>query len=145
MLIDFEVKPSEFNGHEYLRICSKIDICIFLPDKRVKIRNVKALWDTGATNTCIPMELAENMGIPLRENTNMRLGTVDQASRFCSFYLRFKDKYFIFIRDGVAVPGSRNQLVIGMDVMKCGKTLIVPNGQNGVKFTFEISDNKLLK
>ena len=106
---------------------------------------VLALWDTGATSTCIPMELAEKMGIPLREETVMQLGTVDQPSRYCSFYLQFADGHFMFIRDGVAVPGSRNQLVIGMDVIKHGKTAIVPNGQNGVRFSIEISDTELLK
>jgi hypothetical protein len=91
------------------------------------------------------MELAEKMDIPLREETVMQLGTVDQSSRYCSFYIRFADGHFMYIPDGVAVPGSRNKLVIGMDVMKQGKTTIVPNGQNGVCFTIEISETKLLK
>ena len=88
------------------------------------------------------MELAIKMGIPLREETIMQLGTVTQPSRYCSFYLRFSDKHYVFIRDGVAVPDSRNKLVIGMDLMMLGATTILPNEQNGVHFTFEISETK---
>ncbi|MBO4662285.1 MAG: retroviral-like aspartic protease family protein [Bacteroidaceae bacterium] len=113
---------------------------LFLSPTQAKTRTLKALWDTGATNTCIPMELAESMGIPLRKETVMQLGTIDQLSRYCSLYLRFADGHYLFIRDGVAVPSSRNQLVVGMDVMKYGKTSIVANGQNGVHFIFEISE-----
>lgn len=145
MLIEIDVQPLESEEHEILRIRSEVEICIFLTSTCVKSRKLKALWDTGATNTCIPMKLAEKMGIPLREETIMQLGTVSQPSRYCSFYLRFMDGHFMFIREGVAVPGLRNHLVIGMDVMKHGKTSIVPNGQNGVCFSFEISDTVLLK
>lgn len=145
MLIEIDVQPLERDEHEFLRIRSEVDICIFLTPTRVKSRKLKALWDTGATNTCIPMELTEKMGIPLREETIMQLGTVTQPSRYCSFYLLFADGHFMFIHDGVAVPGLRNQLVIGMDVMKHGKTTIVPHGENGVRFTIEISDIVLLK
>jgi hypothetical protein len=88
------------------------------------------------------MELAEKMGIPLREETVMQLGTVTQLSRYCSFYLRFSDRHYVLIRDGVAVPGSRNKLVIGMDLMRLGTTTIIPNEQNGARFTFEISETK---
>ena len=145
MLIEIDVQPLKRDEHEFLRIRSEVELCIFLTPTCVKSRKLKALWDTVATNTCIPMELAESMGIPLREETVMQLGTVDQPSRYCSFYLQFADGHFMFIRDGVAVPGSRNQLVIGMDVIKHGKTAIVPNGQNGVRFSIEISDTELLK
>lgn len=145
MLIEIDVQPLERDGHEFLRIRSEVELCILLTSSCVKYRKLKALWDTGATNTCIPMELAEKMDIPLREETVMQLGTVDQPSRYCSFYLHFPDGHFMFIREGVAVPGSRNQLVIGMDVMKHGKTTIVPNGQNGVRFSIEINETKLLK
>ena len=113
MLIDIDVLPVVSSRHEFLRIRSEVDICIFLTQTCVKSRKLKALWDTGATNTCIPMELAEEMGIPLREETVMQLGTVTQPSRYCSFYLRFSDRHYVLIRDGVAVPGSRNKLVIG--------------------------------
>lgn len=145
MLIEIDVQPLERDKHEFLKISSEVDICIFLTPTCVKSRKLRALWDTGATNTCIPMELAEKMGIPLREETIMQLGTVTQPSRYCSFYLQFADGHFMFIRDGVAVPGSRNQLVIGMDVMKYGKTAIVPNGQRGIHFTFEINETEFLK
>ena len=142
MLIDIETLPVVSGRHEFLSIRSEVDICIFLSPTQAKTRTLKALWDTGATNTCIPMELAIKMGIPLREETVMQLGTVTQPSRYCSFYLRFSDEHYVLIRDGVAVPGSRNKLVIGMDLMKHGKTTIVPNGQNSVRFTFEISETK---
>ena len=142
MLIDIDVLPVVSSRHEFLRIRSEVDICIFLTQTCVKSRKLKALWDTGATNTCIPMELAEEMGIPLREETVMQLGTVTQPSRYCSFYLRFSDRHYVLIRDGVAVPGSRNKLVIGMDLMRLGTTTIIPNEQNGVRFTFEIIETK---
>lgn len=86
------------------------------------------------------MELAIKMGIPLREETVIQLGTVTQPSRYCSFYLRFSDEHYVLIRDGVAVPGSKNKLVIGMDFMRLGKMTIISNGRNGVRFSFEISE-----
>lgn len=142
MLIDIDTFPVVSGRHEFLRIRSEVDICIFLSLVQAKTRTLRALWDIGATNTCIPMELAIKMGIPLREETIMQLGTVTQPSHYCSFYLRFSDKHYVLIRDGVAVPGSRNKLVIGMDLMRLGTTTIIPNEQNGVRFTFEISETK---
>jgi hypothetical protein len=141
MFIDIVANPVEFEGYEYLRIRSEVELCFFISSTQVKMRRLKALWDTGATNTCIPMELAVTMNIPLRGETTMQLGTVDQPSRFCSFCLRFPGEHYEYVRDGVAVPGSRNQLVIGMDIMKRGKSTIIPNEQGGVHFTFTISDN----
>lgn len=140
MLIDIDTPPVVNDRHEFIRIHSEVDICIFLSQTQAKARTVKALWDTGATNTCIPMELAKKMGIPLREETVIQLGTVTQPSRYCSFYLRFSDEHYVLIRDGVAVPGSKYKLVIGMDFMRLGKMTIIPNGQNGVRFSFEISE-----
>ena len=142
MLIDIDTLPVISSRHEFLRIRSEVGICIFISPTQAKTRTLKALWDTGATNTCIPMEFAIEMGIPLREETVMQLGTVTQPSRYCSFYLRFSDKHYVLIRDGVAVPGSRSKLVIGMDLVRLGTTTIIPNEQNGVRFTFEISEIK---
>lgn len=142
MLIDIDVNPIVSGRHEFLRIRSEVDICVFLSPTQAKSRTLKTLWDIGATNTCISMELAVKMGIPLREETFMQLGTVTQPSRYCSFYLRFSDNHYVFIRDGVAVPDSRNKLVIGMDLMRLGTTTIKPNRQNGVRFTFEISETE---
>ena len=142
MLLDIVAHPIESNGHEYLKIRSAIDLCVFHSPTQIKVRPLKALWDTGATNTCIPMDPALKMGIPLREETIMHLDTVEQPSRFRSFYLRFSDEHYEFVRDGVAISGSKNRLVIGMDVMKRGMTTITPDGKGGVCFTFEINDNK---
>lgn len=142
MLIDIETLPIVSGRHEFLRIRSEVDICIFLSPTRAKTRTLKALWDTGATNTSILMELAIKMGIPLRKETVMQLGTITQPSRYCSFYLRFSDKHYVFIRDGVAVHGSRNKLVIGMGLMRLGTTIVTVNRQNGVRFTFEINETE---
>lgn len=71
MLIDIDVNPIVSGRHEFLRIRSEVDICVFLSPTQAKSRTLKTLWDIGATNTCISMELAVKMGIPLREETVM--------------------------------------------------------------------------
>lgn len=142
MRIDLVVHPVEKDGHKYLRIKSEVEICLFLSSTTAKIRKLNALWDTGATNTCISMDLAIAMGIPLGKETVIQLGTVNQPSRYCSFYLRFPDEHYILVKNGVAVPGSKNKLVIGMDLMRLGTTTITPNEQEGVCFNFEISETE---
>lgn len=124
-------------GHVFLQLESEVEI--FNPDKRggVNIKRVTALWDTGATHTSMSMEIAEELGLPFGEDTKTEMGVSVAVTRYCRFCLRFPGEGIIMVPDGVAVPGSRRQLVIGMDIMRLGVVTMHPDGQGGVVFTFK--------
>jgi hypothetical protein len=135
MRVTINAKPSRKNGHDYLRIMSQAVVQNVKPG--YPRREVTGLWDTGATNTYIPMELAQRLELPLGDECNVSFSTADTPARFCRFYLRFPDG-IICVNDGVAVPGMTEQLIIGMDVMRHGEVAMHPDGSGGVVFTFSI-------
>lgn len=139
MQIVINARPEvDKKGRRFLKVTSPVDI--INPAKRdgVNVKQVEALWDTGATHTSIPMETAVELGLPFGDDTKTEMGVSVSASRYCSFYLRFHDGSVMRIPCGVAVPGSRRPLVIGMDVISLGVTTIEPDGKDGVVFTFRI-------
>ena len=123
-------------GHMFLQLESEVEI--FNPDKRdgVNVKRVTALWDTGATHTSMPMATAEELGLPFGKDTKTEMGVTVAATRYCGFYLRFPGEGIVMVPDGVAVPGARRQLVIGMDIMRLGVVTMRPDGAGGVVFTF---------
>jgi len=135
MKVSFNAKPYRENNHDYLRIRSQVVVQNVLPG--YPRREVTALWDTGATNTYIPMDLARRLEFPLGDDCNVSFSTADTPARFCRFNLRFPDG-IISVTEGVAVPGLTEELIIGMDVMRRGHTTIEPDGEGGVNFTFSI-------
>lgn len=138
MLIEIHATPKkDGNGHDFLCIRSEVAIRSLFVGRSFS-KTVEAVWDTGATNTVIPMELAEKLGIPLRDETLLHGMTEEQPSRYCSFRLIFPNGASVFVEHGVATPNAEQPLVIGMDIMKHGVTTIRPDGKGGVYFTFEV-------
>ena len=138
MRIEVNATPIVKDGHELLRITSDILIISKAGQDGYKRKAVKALWDTGATNTSIPMETATAMGIQLGDECPVTAGTAVSRSNFCKFFLQFPSGEVVPVRDGMAVPGMRAPLVIGMDIIGKGVSSIVPDGNGGVRFSFEI-------
>ena len=139
MEIKIHATPTVEGGRKFLRIESPVTIILPTgPDSYRKVDTV-ALWDTGATNTCIPMKTALAMGIPLGEPAPVRRMVSTEPSRFCQFYLHFPDGGDLFIPEALAVPKMQSRFVIGMDVMRHGKVNIEPDGQDGVDFTFTLN------
>ena len=138
MQIVINAKPRvNREGHMFLKLESEVEI--FNPDRRdgKNIKRVTALWDTGATHTSMPMEIAEELGLPFGEDTKTEMGVTVAPTKYCRFYLRFPGEGIIMVPDGVAVPGARRPLVIGMDIMRLGVTTMRPDGRAGVVFTFK--------
>lgn len=135
MKVSINAKPFHEDGHDYLRIMSQTILQNVKPG--YPRREVRALWDTGATNTYVPMELARRLELPLGDVCNVSFSTADTPAQFCRFNLRFPDG-IISVTDGVAVPGMKEQLIIGMDVMRNGVVNIRPDGTGGVEFTFTV-------
>lgn len=130
--------PFKQDGYSFLQVLSPVQVVLPIGQDQHRRVKVNALWDTGATNTCIPMKLAVAMGIPLGEATPLtRMRTTDQ-SYYCQFWIEFPTGEAVFVPEAVAVPDMRAKFIIGMDVIRRGRTTIEPDGSGGVVFTFSI-------
>lgn len=129
--------PFKQDGYSFLQVLSPVQVVLPIGQDQHRRVKVNALWDTGATNTCIPMNLAVAMGIPLGEATPLtRMRTTDQ-SYYCQFWIEFPTGEAVFVPEAVAVPDMRAKFIIGMDVIRRGRTTIEPDGSGGVVFTFK--------
>jgi len=130
--------PFKQDGYSFLQVLSPVQVVLPIGQDQHRRVKVNALWDTGATNTCIPMKLAVAMGIPLGEATPLtRMRTTDQ-SYYCQFWIEFPTGEAVFVPEAVAVPDMRAKFIIGMDVISRGRTTIEPDGEGGVNFMFSI-------
>ena len=84
--------------------------------------SVKALWDTGATGTCISYEVAAELGIK-----PVSLETIDTADGKANSYVYLVDVILmnnVTFRDilvgGVNIGGQGIGALIGMDIISCG-------------------------
>ena len=137
MEIKIHATPFKRDGRSYLQILSPVRVVnpVFGGEM---FADLTSLWDTGATNTCIPMKVAVAMGIPLTEQSAVIKMKTNAPSRRCQFYLEFPTGDRIFVREAIAVPSMQSQFVIGMDVISKGVMTIEPDGQDGVYFTFTL-------
>ena len=138
MEIQIHAVPYEKEGHKMLRVECDAEILFPTSTGQARCKLTRALWDTGATNTCIPMKTALVMGIPLGDEFPMRMGSSVGRPRFCQFLLRLPTGDIIPVLEGAAVPNMQTSLIIGMDIISRGKTTIEPDGEGGVYFTFSI-------
>ena len=130
--------PFKQDGYSFLQVLSPVQVVLPIGQDQHRRVKVNALWDTGATNTCIQMKLAVAMGIPLGEATPLtRMRTTDQ-SYYCQFWIEFPTGEAVFVPEAVAVPDMRAKFIIGMDVIRRGRTTIETDGAGGVVFTFSI-------
>ncbi|MBR6141469.1 MAG: hypothetical protein IKQ37_06885 [Bacteroidaceae bacterium] len=138
MQIEINAVPVIKDGHSLIRITSDVEIMYPTTAGHAKIVQTRGLWDTGATNTNIRMSTAIALGIPLGEEIPVTMGASVGQARRCQFYLRFPSGDVLHISDGVAVPNMKSSLIIGMDVMSHGLTIIKPDGNGGVNFMFRL-------
>lgn len=138
MKIEIHAVPFKQDDHSFLQVTSPVDVVLPTGPDSHKRATVKALWDTGSTNTCIPMKLAAAMGIPLGEPTPVDKMKTTEQSRYCQFWIQFPSGESVFVPEAVAVPNMRAKFVIGMDIISRGKMTIEPDGEGGVHFTFSI-------
>lgn len=138
MLIDVTAQPVSRDGHSYLRIKVPARIANLFAANRLMTTQVDALWDTGATNTSIPMGTAIALGLPLREETDAYMATSEGTACYCSFHIIFPDGRGLVVKEGNAVPGLNSPLIIGMDIISQGITTITPLPGGAVRLTFDL-------
>lgn len=139
MEIKIHAVPVSQDGHKFLRVKSPVAIIHPTGPDRYNRKATTAIWDTGATNTCIPMKVAVAMGIPLGDPSPLsKMRAVEEQSRFCQFWIVFPDGTPVFVKEALAVPDMQPKFIIGMDVISRGRTTIEPDGEGGVRFTFSI-------
>lgn len=138
MEINIHTVPLVIEGHKFLRIESLVAIITPAGPGVIRSVKVKALWDTGATNTYIPMDVALRMGIPLGEPAMVDRMKSTEPSRYCQFYLQFPTGETIFVPEAIAIPKMQSRFIIGMDVISKGTTAIKPDGEGGVHFSFTL-------
>ncbi len=138
MELEINAMPYAKKGHKMIRIEQDVEVLSVDSSGFVRKVRARALWDTGATNTYIPLKTAELLGIRLRDSVPVRMGSSSGEARFCSFFLCFPTGDVIPIEEGVAIPGMKTDLIIGMDFMRQGVVTMRPNKQEGVIFTFTL-------
>ena len=138
MEIKIHAVPFTQEGHSFLQVLLPVEVVLPTGPSSHKRVRVNALWDTGATHTCIPMKLAVAMGIPLGDPTPVDKIKTTEQSRYCQFWIEFPTGESLFVNEAVAVPNMRAKFVIGMDIISRGRTTIEPDGEGGVHFTFSI-------
>ena len=127
-------------GRNILRIKSDVEIVHITGPESYRVKPTRGIWDTGATHTSIPLSTAQALGLTLGDEV-MSMGVTAQGRSYpCEFQLNFPPLGAIRVREGLAVEGMKTPLLIGMDVIKQGRTTIEPDGDGGVKFTFTLSD-----
>lgn len=137
MEIKIHATPIEQDGRGYLQILSPVRAVNPVAGGEM-FADLMALWDTGATNTCIPMKVAEALGIQPGAPTAVDRMMSTVTSHRCQFYLDFPTGDRIFVKDALALPKMQAQFVIGMDIIGKGCMTIEPDGSGGVHFTFTI-------
>jgi hypothetical protein len=114
------------------------DVLIIGADK--KLLNVKALWDTGATNTCISKEAAAKLSLIAVSKTTMH--SASEASIASVYKVNIGLPNGVMV-ENVAVAESNNictqgfDLLIGMDIILLGDFAVSNyNGQTMFSFRF---------
>ena len=138
MKIEIHAVPVGQDGHGFLRVKSPVAIIHPTGSDSYKQKLVTAIWDTGSTNTCIPMQTAVAMGIKIGKPSPLTKMKAVESSFFCQFWLQFQNGDAIFVPDALAVTNMQTPCVIGMDVISKGVTTIEPDGNGGVNFTFTL-------
>lgn len=87
---------------------------------------LKALWDTGASLTCISTQLADKLGFPIVDSMTIRVadGKEVQSNVYC-IQLRMGSFVVPYVMAAALdMDGSEHDVIIGMDFMVNGDTSI---------------------
>lgn len=99
---------------------------------------VNALWDTGATCTCISEDLANAIGLLPDDETELTVGDNRKVkSRVYSVQLNMGDFVVPYIRVNSLPPNRTHDVIIGMDIISMGDlTISNYSGQTTLSFRF---------
>lgn len=104
---------------------------------------IKALWDTGATNSCISTELSQKMGLKMVSQTVIQTPSGQAAKNTYIINVKLPNNLII---QNLPVADSEIgkqgfDLLIGMDIISNGD-FSVSNFQGKTKFTFRFPSVK---
>lgn len=125
--------------HHFAGIVNRIlvDCNISIPHVEGTARAMKALWDTGATCTCIATSVAQQMGL-VKVNERELIGADNQPFMSDVFCVQLQMGHFIINNMevcGIPMDGKSENMIIGMDVITKGD-LSVTNYQGQTFLTF---------
>lgn len=110
---------------------------IVVPDKGQDVHHMSALWDTGASCTCISDELARQWGMS-PDNFQDACGMENQVAKYPVYTVQLSLGHFIipYIQVlGLPMEGNEHNMIIGMDVMNKGDVAITnKNGHTVLTF-----------
>lgn len=125
--------------HPFTTIVNRIlvDCTIGIPHFEGNIKAMKALWDTGATCTCIAQSVADEIGL-VRVNERDLIGADNKPFKADVFCVRMQMGHFIIENIevcGIPMEGKAENMIIGMDVITKGD-LSITNYQGKTFLTF---------
>lgn len=127
------------------RILIDKDCYIFLPHSSNSGESMVALWDTGASCTCISQTVAKRMSLV---KVNERKLTVADNNSFMADVYCVKMQMGCFVIEnlevcGIPMDGKRENMIIGMDVISKGD-LAITNYQGHTFLTFRVPSIELI-
>lgn len=125
--------------HPFPTIVNRIlvDCTIGIPHVELPQKAMKALWDTGATCTCISCSVATEIGL-VKVNERELIGADNQPFTSDVFCVRLQMGHFVIENIevcGIPMDGKSENMIIGMDVITKGDLSITNyHGQTFLTF-----------
>ncbi len=125
--------------HAFSAIVNRIlvDCTIGIPHVEGTSKAMKALWDTGATCTCIAQSVAVEMGL-IKVNERELIGADNKPFMSDVFCVTLQMGHFVISNIevcGIPMDGKAENMIIGMDVITKGD-LSITNYQGQTFLTF---------
>ena len=119
-----------------IKICKAFDP-IKTPKKNIKAKQYNAIWDTGATGTCINKKIANDLNLkPIDIKKMNTVGGVINSNIYLVniIFPNNQMKHVVRVAEGVISGGD---VLIGMDIITDGD-FIITNLNNQTVFSFQI-------
>jgi hypothetical protein len=122
----------------YIGLANKLQTKITLrPPFSSEIREINALWDTGATSSCISTELAESMGLIATgyKNVYSATGMQECPTYLVNVTLPNKVEVNDIVAFGTSIRSQGIDMLVGMDIILLGD-FVITNADGNTIFTY---------
>ena len=121
-------------------LCSSIltQVSVASADKERETYDAIALWDTGSVYTGISKDLAERMGLkplPWKQTMHYANGESREENVY-HIHITLDDSGRRADILAFEFAGKQQDIIIGMNIISCGRFLLEPAEDGGTKFTF---------
>ena len=121
-------------------MCSSIltQVSVASADKERETYDAIALWDTGSVYTGISKDLAERMGLkplPWKQTMHYANGESREENVY-HIHITLDDSGRRADILAFEFAGKQQDIIIGMNIISCGRFLLEPAEDGGTKFTF---------